>query len=990
MTDAVDRNVTGAVSCNAAGRDGGEGNPTKTIFFIPTSTYRVQLSAGFTFADATGLLDYLQELGVGALYVSPILAAREGSGHGYDIVDYGAINPELGGREGLERLAASLRAAGMGLVVDVVPNHMCIADERNSRWWDVLENGPGSPQARFFDIDWRPPREDLAYKALLPILGDQYGVILESQQLRVTYEDGAFVVHHWEKRFPTAPRSWLSILELVLLELRRGHREDEPAVMEMESITTALRYLPLRTETEPERLRERQREKAVIRSRLSALISGSESCAGALNRVLQVVNGSIGDPTSFDILERFLSDQAYRLSFWRVAADEINYRRFFDINELAAIRVEDPVVFSAVHEKVLECVAAGWVTGLRVDHPDGLSDPVRYFQDLQQACRRAAGAECGDERPFYIVAEKIMVGDERPRRTWAVHGTTGYGFLNELNSLFVDPSAEAPLTRIYEKFTGNNVPFADLIYQSKRLILRVSMSSELNVLARRLDRICQQHRHTRDFTLDSLRFALREVISCFPVYRTYIRSEQTQVDSEDHRHIELAIEEAKRRNTAVSDSIFDAIASILRLEDPPGISEEQRSERRLFVMRFQQLTGPVMAKGVEDTAFYRRYPLASLNEVGGDPALFGITVEDFHRRVAERRRHWPHNMLASSTHDTKRSEDVRARLNVLSEIPDDWGAAVMRWHQQNLPLHKNVNGVDVPDRNAEYLLYLTLIGTWPLQAPSSAEAGSGYVARMKQYMIKALREAKVHTSWINPDAEYDAAVSHFVEAVLDEMSGSAFRRDLGAFVESIRRAGLMNSLAQLVLKSIGPGVPDFYQGNEIWDFSLVDPDNRRLVDFGQRRELLRRLESAEGPNQIAELMENAEDGRLKLFVTQRLLRFRRDHAAFFQRAEYLPLTAFGDQRDNVISFARTTPEQIVIAIAGRFLMRLGCPQNLPVGEEVWQDSAVVLPHDDESLQFRDVLSGRIVQPSTYRGRSLLPLSEIFADLPVAVLTARIA
>jgi (1->4)-alpha-D-glucan 1-alpha-D-glucosylmutase len=933
---------------------------------------------------------------VGAVYLAPILKSRPGSTHGYDTVDHNTLNPELGSPDTVERLAQALRSAGMGAVIDVVPNHMCIAAAGNWRWRDVLENGPSSPQAKFFDIDWRPPRVDLANKILLPILGDQFGIVLENREIQVEYLDGAFHVRYWESTFPAAPRSWPIVLNLMLDDLRQRIGPDHATVSQLESIVTAIGYLPLRSETDPNRIHERQREKTVIKARLATLVEVSPETEASLERALTLVNGAKGVASSFDVLETLLAEQAYRLSFWRVAADEINYRRFFDVNELAAIKVEDPDVFEAVHAKLFEGIRTGWISGLRVDHPDGLSDPVTYFDRLQEACQ-AAAREAGamdtsahQGRPFYIVAEKIMLGDERPRRTWAVHGTTGYGFLNELNGLFVNPSAAQPLTRIYESFTDNRTGFDDLIYQCKRLILRVSMSSELNVLSRQLDRIFQMHRHTRDFTMDSLRFALREIIACFPVYRTYIRDGQTEVEAEDRRHIESAIALARQRNPASSHSVFEAIGRLLLLENPAEIKGEELAERRLFVMRFQQLTGPVMAKGVEDTAFYRRYPLASLNEVGGDPSLFGVKPDDFHRRIVQRKRYWPHNLLATSTHDTKRSEDVRARLNVLSEVPDEWSAAIHRWNAMNRVHRTKVRDMEVPDRNAEYLLYQSIVGVHPQEALTESPNHTEFVSRIKAYMQKALREAKLHTSWINPEPDYDDAIDHFIDAILRATPDNDFLRDVFGFVQSIARAGFLNSISQTAIKLTCPGVPDIYQGCELWDFSLVDPDNRRPVDFDRRRALLQHLKVEDPDALLKKFMTNPEDDRFKLFVTKQLLRYRRENNDFFRTAEYVPLDSFGDQRNHVVAFARTTPDRIVVTAAARFYVGLGCRTAAPVGDEIWQDSAVVIPNDSHDFELKDVLTGRLLKPAIYRGRTLLPLSEVFAHLPIAVLVTAAA
>jgi (1->4)-alpha-D-glucan 1-alpha-D-glucosylmutase len=945
---------------------------------IPTTTYRLQLHREFTVQSVIELVPYLYELGIGCIYLSPILKARSGSTHGYDVVDPDSLNPELGTADEFKSLGEALRSAGMGMVVDIVPNHMCIADSNNWRWIDVLENGPSSPYARFFDIDWQPPRGDLQDKVLLPALADQYGRVLENGDLCLEYHEGAFRISYLNQRFPVAPRTWLRILEPVANALRDYLGESDLSVVELESIITALSYLPLRSETDERRIRERQREKEVIKSRFARLIEQSPQCRNVLLDRVHQMNGRRGDPTSFDELEKLLADQAYRLSYWRVAADEINYRRFFDINELASIRVEDLSVFDAVHAKIFEGIREGWITGLRVDHPDGLYDPAVYFEQL----RRAAPSQ-----GVYLVAEKIMGSEEPPRKDWAIDGTTGYEFLNEVNGLFVDPAAREELNAIYERFTKRLTPFADLVYESKRLILRVSLSSEVNVLSRRLDRICQQHRHTRDFTLESLRFALTEVIACFPVYRTYVTQTQLVVDQEDRRQILLAVGEAKRRNPAVSESIFNSIASILVLENPSGLSAEQKAERRLFVMRFQQLTGPVMAKGVEDTAFYRQFPLASLNEVGGDPQKFGLKPQEFHAKIRHRSAQWSHSMLATSTHDTKRSEDVRARLNVLSEIPQEWETALQRWSASNESFSKRVNCERAPDREAEYLIYQTLAGMWPLEGLRNREQHEQFVRRIQDYMEKALHEAKIRTSWVNPNVAYDSTIRDFVAAVLRRTPDNEFLRDIEEFSLRISSAGLWNSLSQTVLKLTCPGVPDIYQGNELWTFSLVDPDNRRPVDYARRKHLLAELplksvaDCAAWVNQAAKTLP---DGRIKLFITAVLARFRRDHPDLFAQGDYVPLEAIGKLQDHVVSFARSVQNKSLIVVAARFFVRLGCRGAIPAGESVWDDQWINIGNLPGGA-YRDLFSGRTINATGLAEQTVLPVSQVFSCLPVSVL-----
>ncbi len=955
---------------------------------LPASTYRLQLNCRLTFDEARDLLEYLSGLGVGALYVSPILKACPGSMHGYDVIDHSVINPEIGSLEALEQLVERLRELGMGLLVDIVPNHMCVSDLSNWRWCDVLENGPSSPQARFFDIDWHPPREDLADKVLLPRLGDQYGRVLENQEIQIEYAGGSFAARYYDAALPLAPRTWALVLAPALEFAERSLGSAHPDVDELESIITALGYLPLRTEIDQDRIRERQREKEIIKRRLATLRSNCEAVRTGITEALDKINGRKGDPASFDTLERLLSDQAYRLSFWRVAADEINYRRFFDINELAAIRTEDPVVFQETHAVIFDLVRRGWITGLRVDHPDGLFDPARYFEDLQANCQPPDGLPA--HRRFFVLAEKIVAGDEELRDNWLIEGTTGYGFLNYLNGLFIYPGSKRTFHNLYERWTGWKSSLEELAYESKSLILRASMSSELNVLARQLDRICQQHRHSRDFTLEALRFALSEIIACFPVYRTYSTAEQTQPDPEDRRHIQRAVEEAKARNAATSESLFDAIGSLLLLEDPEGTTEQQKVERRLFVMRFQQLTGPVMAKGVEDTAFYRYYPLASVNEVGGDISRFGITPRFFHGKNEIRLRHWPGAMLATSTHDTKRSEDVRARLNVLSEIPLKWYAAVRRWSDLNAGKRAHIAGITVPDRNAEYLLYQTLTGMWPMSA-LNPEDYAEFTGRIQGYMDKALKEAKLHTSWISPDESYDQAVRDFVAGVLDNSNGSAFLQDFRAFIDPVIRAGRNNSLSQVLLKTASPGVPDFYQGCETWNFSLVDPDNRRPVDFGRLKHEMSALQCADEDNRadlVGELLRTPEDGRIKLYVTSRVLGYRRAHSELFLSGEYLPLEASGQRKGHVLAFARKHGGRQVIAAAARFFLKLSATGEWPVAHGTWADTVLPLPRSLPSNCYRDVLTGRMIRPERRLGKASIAVAEVFsAGLPVTLLEA---
>jgi (1->4)-alpha-D-glucan 1-alpha-D-glucosylmutase len=967
---------------------------------IPVSTYRLQFNNQFTFADAQALVDYLAELGISDIYSSPILTARPGSLHGYDVVDHTKINPELGTEEEFVAFARSLAGHAMGVLMDVVPNHMCIASSINRWWQDVLENGPGSPYARFFDIDWQPPKENFADKVLLPILGDQYGRVLENQEIRITYRGGAFFANYYETSLPVAPRSATHILEMALRELRKNLGDPHPEVLELESIMTAIGHLPLRTETDPQKVRERRRENEVIKGRLSNLVKGSQQARHAVHQALIELNGKKDDPRSFDRLEQLLSEQAYRLSYWRVAADEINYRRFFDINELAAVRIEERPVFTAVHEVIFRLLKKGCVTGLRIDHVDGLLDPEKYLRDLQRACaavvrksRNASTDENGGagagrtDKPFYVVVEKILGHDELLRTDWPVYGTTGYEFMNLLNGIFVDTGNGQAFHELYRNFTGVSESFGKILYDAKKLILRLAMSSELHVLARRLDRISEQHRWSRDFTFNSLQDALSEVIASFPVYRSYIRRTLTSVSADDRLNIRTAVRSARRRNPGINASIFEFIESILLLQDPKGLTEEHRAERRNFVMRFQQLTAPVTAKGLEDTAFYRFYPLSSLNEVGGEPAIFGVTLERFHGRNQERMEFWPASLSATSTHDTKRGEDVRARINVLSEMPEEWNDAIHLWRELNHHQKSKVAGELAPDGNEEYLIYQTLVGAWPFGEMSRA-AHEEFVARIQQYINKALKEAKVHTSWLSADEDYENAVRDFISRILANDEQNQFLREFLTFQDRVARAGIFNSLSQTLLKIASPGVPDFYQGTEVYNLSLVDPDNRRPVDYARLQELLSSLGARgdENPHALVdELMRRPEDDRLKLCLTLRALRYRSQEQELFSRGEYVPLRASGKRQRHIISFARRDATKEAIVIAGRFFTGLcDIRSELPTGARAWHDT-VVFTGAPAGATYRDVLTGRRFRAVNYNGSGALILLDVLAHLPVSLL-----
>ncbi len=976
----------------------------------PRAIYRLQFSPSFTFADATAITAYLDDLGISDCHSSPVLLPRLGSSHGYDVSDHSKINPALGGEDGLNALSDTLSHRRMGLILDIVPNHMGIGDPANRWWMDVLENGPSSIYADYFDIDWQPSRRDLENKVLLPILGDQYGASLEAGRLRLAYEYGAFSVYHYDTQLPISPKTYNHLLAFhfkeMATELGSGHEH----VIELESILTAIGNLPVATETS----RERNREKELIKRRIASLHASSLTFQTAIEHTLATFNGQVGNPKSFDLLDALLDVQNFRPAHWRIAAEEINYRRFFDINDMAAIRVELPDVFEATHVQVLRLIREGRISGCRIDHPDGLWNPRTYLRRLQlaslvqrvqaiappgkqidrvmvEAAWRVAIHDRYGERPLYVAAEKILIGDEQLPSDWRVDGTTGYDFLNDVNGLLVAQGSRRTFDRLYSTFIGRSVQFPDLLNSTKKMIMLVSLVSEVNSLGTRLMRIAQSSRRYRDFTLNSLTFALREVIAELPVYRTYIGASGV-VSPRDRAWILAAIKGAKRRNPRTATAVFDFLRDILLLENQDDFQDIDRIKLIEFVMRVQQVTGPVMAKGAEDTAFYVYNRLASLNEVGGDPDTFGISSVRFHARNSERAISWPHAVLTTSTHDTKRSEDVRARISVLSEIPTKWRNAIARWSQMNADKKTNVDGEPAPSANDEYLLYQTLLGIWPFDVESNT-ARDSLIQRVCAYMEKATKEAKVRTTWVNPNTSYDDAMRAFVEKVLGDDPTSPFLVDFQAFQSQIAYFGALNSLTQTVLKLTAPGVPELYQGTEMWDLSLVDPDNRRPVDFDRRAMLLSELraairaENADLGQLCRQLMDTYQDGRIKLYLTHAVLEFRRQHERLFDSGDYLPLNTERQAAANVVAFARTNENEVTITVAPREMHRLlKGAERAPVGEDVWGDTFLAVPFEWVGHTFRDVLTGADARVIDVDGTARIQLSGILRDFPVSLLT----
>ena len=952
---------------------------------IPRATYRLQLNREFTFRHAAEVVPYLAELGVSHIYCSPYLRARPGSTHGYDIIDHNTLNPEIGSPDDFEHFVRALRAHGLGQIFDMVPNHMGVMGADNAWWMDVLENGEASAYAGYFDIDWQPADLVLSGKVLVPVLGNHYGVVLEQGELRLTFESerGAFSICYHQHRLPVDPGSYGRILERAL-KLAPPQELSPGARNEFESLISAFGHLPARQDAAADKRAERNRDKEVHKKRLAALVAAEPALAAGVVAALRAINGAPGERSSFDALHALLEAQAYRLAYWRVTSDQINYRRFFDINDLAALRMEDESVFEATHRLVFELLADGRVDGLRIDHPDGLYDPVRYFRRLQERyAPRTAFSEASRNWPLYLIAEKITAGHERLPESWPVYGTTGYRFANVVNGLFVDKGAKAKMDRTYRAFAGPIPEFDEVAYQAKHLIMRTALASELAVLANRLARIAQADRRTRDFTLNSLRHALSEVVACFPVYRTYI---DERVGPDDRRYIEWAVARAKRRSPAADITIYDFVRSVLLAQPLEGAEAALGPVAREFAMKFQQFTAPVAAKGVEDTAFYRYHRLVSLNEVGGDPDCFGFTIPAFHAANRDRARNWPHTLLATSTHDNKRAEDARARINVLTEMPAAWRLEVRHCSRLSRNRKREVEGAEAPSRNDEYLLYQTLIGTWPLPEPD--EAGRDrYCERIEAYMLKAAREAKQHTSWINRNEDYENALVEFVRGVLRTPAAAPFIERLGAFAARVARIGWINSLSQLAVKLTAPGVPDFYVGSELWAFDLVDPDNRRPVDFQRRRSLLEELRAqfdcppAARAERARALLENMADGRVKFYVTWRGLNARRKMPALFEAGDYVPLKTAGEHAERLCAFARVHGESASLTLAPRLIAGLATGDAPPLGESAWKDTRIELPRRLAG-RYYNIFTGEVLSCNE---AGTLRAGAVFEHFPVAIL-----
>lgn len=966
---------------------------------VPTATYRLQFGRQFTFQDAEALVPYLDALGVSHIYASSYLKARAGSLHGYDITDFNALNPEIGDRAAFEALAAALAARQMGQILDFVPNHMGIGKADNTWWLDVLEWGQASPFADYFDIDWNPSKLQLRGKVLVPLLGDHYGLVLERGELRLGFDAqaGRFEVWYHDHLFPITPRHYGRILAPEINRLRGEPGTDTKVLEAYERIVEEAHTLRPSGRSPGRRARLREKGLAMKAALAGLAARDADMRRAVIDSALERMNGVIGNPASFVPLHRLLERQAYRLAYWRVAADEINYRRFFDINELAGLQMERAELFDKAHELVGSFLAEGKIQGLRIDHVDGLYDPAEYLRRVAtRLMPRPVPDEntAGPERSAYLVVEKILAAHETLRNSWPVDGTTGYDALNMINGLFVKGEAERSMTRQYRRFTGSGLAFDDVVYACKKLVMDTLLSSELQVLANELDQISEANWRTRDFTLATLKAFLREVAANFPVYRTYIT--EAGAGGDDRHEIDQAMERAKSRSEITDDSLFNFVHHALTTDlvrgRLPGYS--RRAVVR-FAKKFQQFTGPVMAKALEDTSFYRFFRLISLNEVGGDPRRFGTSLAAFHEFNEHRARDWPKAMTSTATHDTKRGEDARARINVLSELAEEWRSAVSRWAIHNRSGKVECDGNPAPSRNDEYFLYQTLVGAWPVELLDPAQLDAGLLSRFRERVetcvVKAAREAKLHSSWVRPNEAYEQAAIGFVRRILDPTRSAKFLHSFVAFEKRVAFFGMLNGLSQTLLKLAMPGVPDIYQGSELWDFNMVDPDNRRAVDFAVRQAVLKVLDEDAAPNDSGTapgaLLAAWPDGRIKLHLVSCMLRLRRDNPDLMLKGSYVALRAEGVHADHVCAFARMHEGQAVIVAVPRLCVGLAGGREEPPLDEVWKDTRIMLPLELCGRRWVEHLTGASFAGKEGQADGAISLSRMLQVLPVGVLRA---
>ncbi|MFM9267654.1 malto-oligosyltrehalose synthase [Tychonema sp. BBK16] len=928
---------------------------------IPTTTYRIQFHAGFNFESARQIISYLKDLGITDLYASPIFKARKGSSHGYDVVDSNQLNPELGTSENFEALTDEIQKQKMGWLQDIVPNHMAY-DTQNLLLLDVLEHGPDSDYFDYFDIEWNHGYEHLRGRVLTPLLGNFYGECLENGEIKLNYSDIGLSINYYSLRLPVKIESYAKFISHNLGYLGRELGRRHPDFVKFLGILYLIKNTPSETKGQ-----ERYDQIAFVKALLWELYNQNPIVQEFIDENINFFNGEKGNSESFNLLDDLLSEQFYRLAFWKVGAEEINYRRFFTVNELISVKVEDIKVFHKNHALIFELIDEGKFTGLRIDHIDGLYDPTEYLKRLRE--------KIGD---IYITVEKILEHEEDLPSYWPIEGTSGYDFLNYVNGVFCRCDREQQFSDIYYRFTRLNVPYEQLFIDKKRLILEKNLAGDVDNLAQLLKNISGQSRQGNDFTRHGLEKALAAILTIFPVYRTYINQEGLR--ESDRIYVKYAIAKAKEQVPLLLKEL-NFIQTVLLLEAEEILTAEQKEQRRHFVMKLQQLTGPLMAKGIEDTLLYVYYRLLSLNEVGGNPSQFGVSLADFHEFNQHQQAVWPHKMNATATHDTKRGEDVRARINVLSEIPDEWEQQVKSWRELNSAKKVNLVNRMVPDTNDEYFFYQTLIGSFPFEEIENTD----FIERIKNYAIKAVREAKVHTAWLRPDNDYENGFMTFIDSVLESGEQNQFLNTFLPFWQKVADYGILNSLSQTLLKITAPGVPDIYQGTEFWDLSHVDPDNRRPVDFQRRIKVLREIKAQATTNileLIEELISTKEDARIKLFLTARILEARKQYLQVFQSGSYQPLEVVGTFKENIIAFARSYEDTTVIVIAPRFLTGIVKPEEMPIGKNIWQDTKLELSEEMPSV-WKDAITNQMVESN-----GQLAIGEALNYFPCALLISQ--
>ncbi|YAF94084.1 MAG: malto-oligosyltrehalose synthase [Nodularia sp. CChRGM 3473] len=930
---------------------------------IPTATYRIQFNYQFGFNSARKIVDYLDELGISDLYASPIFKAKPGSTHGYDIVDPNQLNPELGTQEDFTALVQELKQHHMGWLQDIVPNHMAY-DSQNQYLMNVLENGNKSVYANYFDINWNSPISNgfsnQQEPILTPLLGNFYGDCLENGEIQLKYDPNGLSVNYYNLRLPLKIESYATFLNHNIGKLSKILGRNNPIFVRLLGILYMVKHIP--DDATPN---ERQDQIDFVKGLLWELYTDNTEVHTFIDENLQTFNGEQGNPESFNLLDNLLSEQFFRLAFWKVGAEEINYRRFFTINELISVNVEDSKVFRDTHSLITRLVKEDQFTGLRIDHIDGLYDPTQYLHKLRE--------KIGD---IYITVEKILQSGEELPNTWLIQGTTGYNFLNYLNGIFCKTENQDAFTETYWNFTGFRTSYEQVAIEKKHLILERNLAGDVDNLTYILKKIANKHRYGNDFTINGLKRAIAEILTLFPIYRTY--TNQDGISPANCRYIQDVIQQAKSHIPLLHHE-FNFIEKLLLLEYENYLTSDDQEQWLYFVMRLQQYTGPLMAKGVEDTAFYVYNRFISFNEVGGNPDNFGVSITDFHDFNQQRQTLWLHAMNATSTHDTKRGEDIRARLNVLSEIPEEWQKQVYIFSEINRS-HKTSGNktLPMPDRNDEYQFYQMLIGAFPF----FEHEYNDFCQRIQDYVLKAAREAKVYTAWLRPNNTYENALTKFVSAVLESSQKNQFLQEFLPFQKRIAYYGIFNSLSQTLLKITSPGVPDFYQGTELWDFSMVDPDNRRPVDFEVRKSYLQAIKEQIDTDilqLIDDLFATKEDGKIKLFLISQALKARKENLKVFQQGNYLPLEVAGKFKDHIIAFARSHGNQTIITIAPRFFTSLIQPSAYPIGKSVWDDTCIYLPSDAPSV-WQDTITGQMVNTD-----NMMLVGEALKYFPVALL-----